>query len=116
MIELVKEDKVIEAIQEKVDYQHLYKLVRDEKIIGYGTINKDQENFIYVYIDEKERGNNYGKFLFLKLLEEVKKMDYKEVRVKFKRENIQMLRIVRGIGGIHLSSDEDGVKYVIPIR
>ena len=116
MVELIKVEKEIDFILEKIDYEHLYKLVKDDKVIGYGTINKDKEDFIYIYINEEARGNQYGKFLFLKILEEVKNMDYKEVKVKFSKENIQMLKIVNSIEGLHLSSNEDGVKYLIPLR
>lgn len=116
MVELVKVEEKNDLILEKIDYEHLYKLVKDDKIIGYGTINKDIENYIYVFVAEEERGNQYGKFIFLKILEEIRNMGYIEVKVKFERENIQMLKIVKGAGGLHLSSNEDGTKYLIPLR
>lgn len=116
MINLEKVDKRIEEILEVVDYEDIYKLVKDDKIIGYGTINKDKENYIYIYIEELSRENGYGKLLFSKMLEEVKKANFKEIKVVFRRDNIQMLKIVSGVGGVHISSKEENVQYVIPIK
>lgn len=116
MVEVIKVEERNDLILEKIDYEHLYKLVKNDKIIGYGTINKDIENLIYIFVAEEERSNQYGKFLFLKILEEIKKMGYKEAKIKFEKENIQMLKIVKGAGGLHLSSNVDGIKYLIPLR
>lgn len=116
MVELIKVDKKIDLISEIVDYDFLFKLVKDDKTIGYGTINKDKENLIYIYIEEDFRGNNYGKFLFLKMIEEIEKLGYKEIKVKFPKENIQMLKVVKSAGGLHLSSNENEVKYIIKLK
>lgn len=116
MPELVKVDKEIEQIRQIVDYEYIYKLVKDDKIIGYGTINKDKENLIYIYIEEGFRENGYGELLFSKMLEEAKQLEYKEVKVRFKYNNIQILRIVEKVGGLHLSSNENVVKYLIPLK
>ena len=115
MIELIKVDKKIEKIQEIVDYELIYKLVKDDKIIGYGTINKDEGNKIYIFIENELRENGYGKALFSKMIEEVRKIGYKDVKVAFKKENIQMLKIVKNAGGIHLSTNNGEDKYLIPI-
>lgn len=116
MVELVRVDKNIEKIQEIVDYELLYKLVKEDKVIGYGTINKDVENIIYIFIENKLRGNGYGKLLFSKMIEEVKKIGHKEAIVTFNRENIQMMKIVEGAGGLHLSTNKGNVKYLIAIK
>lgn len=115
MIELIKIDKKVDAILEIVDYETLYRLVKDNKTIGLGTINKDKENGIYIYIEENLRGNGYGKILFSKIIEEVKKKGLKEIRVTFNKENIQILKIVHGNRGVHLSTNKEKVKYLIPI-
>ena len=115
MCELIKTENKIDLISQIVEYKFLYKLVKDDKVIGYGTINNDKENIIYIYIEEQLRGNGYGKILFSKMIEEIKKIGYKEVKIKFAKENIQMLKIVKNNEGLHLSSNEDGVTYLIPL-
>jgi len=116
MIEFLKVDKKIDKILEIVDYEHIYKLVKDDKTIGYGTINKDKENMVFIFIEENSRGYGYGKMLFMKILEELKNKGFKEIKVVFKKENMQMLKIVTGVGGLHLSSLGENVKYVVPIK
>ena len=115
MVEFIKVDKQIEQILDIVDYEIIYKLVKDDRVIGYGTINKDKENLIYIFIENELRGNGYGKFLFSKIINEVKNIGYKEAKVAFERENMQMLKIVKNAGGLHLSTNEGKVKYLIPI-
>lgn len=116
MIEIVKTNKKIEEILKIVDYKSIYKMIKDEKVIGYGTINKDQENVIYIFIQEEYRGNGYGKILFHKMIEETKKEGFKEIKLKFERNNIQMLKIVTKEGGLHLSTMGENVQYLIPIK
>ena len=116
MPELVQVDKEIEPIRAIVDYEYIYKLVKDDKIIGYGAINKDRQNLIYIYIEEGFRENGYGKLLFSKMIEEAKRLGYKEVKVRFRYNNIQILRIVEAVGGLHLSSNENIVNYLIPLK
>jgi len=115
MIDLIKIDKKIEEILEIVDYKNIYKLVKDDKTIGYGTINKDIENLIYIFIEEKSRGEGYGHLLFEKMVEEVKKDGAKEIRLIFRKDNIKMLKIVTRAGGLHLSTIGENVKYVVPM-
>ena len=115
MIELVEVDKKVDLILETADYEFLYRLVKDNTTIGFGTINKDKENAIYIYVEEDSRGNGYGKLLFSKILEEIKKKEIKEIKVKFYKKNIQMLKIVKGVNGLHISTNEDEVEYLIPI-
>ena len=112
MINLVKENE--KSLQpEKYDY--CYKLVEDNRALGYGTINKDKENALFIFINKEERGNGYGKILFSKMLNETKNMGFNEVKITFGKENTPMLKIAEDNGGRKISSDEDTVKYVIPI-
>ena len=116
MIELIKVDKNIDLISEVIDYKYIFKFVKDDKIIGCGTINNDTESNIFIYIEEELRGNGYGKLLFSKMLLETQKLGYKEVKLKFTKENIQMLKIVKHHGGLHLSTNADAEKYLIPLK
>lgn len=98
------------------DYECCYKLMREEKTIGFGTINQNEENKLYIFVEEKERGNGYGDLLFSKILEETKNKGYNEVQISFNRNNMPMLKIASHSGGVHISSDGDTVRYVIPIK
>ena len=113
MINLIKENG--ENLQpEKYDY--CYKLVKDNQLLGFGTINKDKENALFIFINKEQRGNGYGKILFSKMLEETKNMGYDEVKITFSKENEPMIKIVDDNGGQQTFADEDSVKYVFPLK
>ncbi len=113
MIKLIKAgDANIEA--EK--YDHSFKLVKDNQPLGFGTINKDKENSVFIFINKEHRGNGYGKILFSKMLEETKNIGYDEVKIQFSKENTPMLKIADDNGGKQTSSDENSVKYVFSLK
>ena len=111
MINLVSEDSIH---PEKYDY--CYKLVKDEQPLGFGTINKDKENALFIFINKEQRGNGYGKILFSKMLEETKNIGYNEVKITFSKENTPMLKIADDNGGKQTSADEDSVKYIFKLK
>ena len=93
-----------------------YKFYENDKNIGFAVINEDEEDKVYIYIKKELRGNGHGKLLFSELMGELEKKEYKDIKVKFDRDNIQMLKIVKHFGGLHLSTDNGLVKYLIPIK
>lgn len=115
MINLVKVQKGTEPNLQIGDYDYCYKLVKDEQGIGYGTINKNKENQLFIFIDKQERGNGYGKILFSKMLQETKNIGYNEVKISFEKENTPMKKIANDNGATQISEDENNVKYIISI-
>lgn len=113
MINLIKENQ--EGFQTK-KYDYCYKLVKDNQSLGFGTINKDKENSVFIFINKEHRGNGYGKILFSKMLEETKKIGYDEVKIAFSKENTPMIKIADDNGGQQTSSDTDSVKYVFSLK
>ena len=97
------------------DSETAYQFLKDNEFIGVASINKKDDDKIYIMIKKELRGNGYGKELFTSVLQKLKEMDYKKTIVKFERNNIQMLKIVTSNGGKHVSTDNDIVKYLIPI-
>ena len=116
MINLIKVNKAEGPNLQIGEYDYCYKLVKDNQGIGYGTINKDQENQLFIFIDKQERGNGYGKILFSKMLEETKKNGYNEVNIAFEKENIPMYKIAEDNGAVQISTQGDTLKYVISIK
>jgi len=116
MIELVNGEDIFEKALPNVNYDKCFKLVKDGKPLGVGTINNDKENQIYIYIKQELRGNGYGKILFSKMIDEAKKEGYQEVKVTFPKDNIQMVKIVDDNGGVQQSSNQNEVKYVISLK
>ena len=113
MINLIKENQ--EGFQsEKYDY--CYKLVKDNQPLGFGTINKDKENALFIFINKEQRGNGYGKILFSKMLEETKEIGFNEVKIAFSKENMPMVKIAEDNGGKQSSSDENSVKYIFSLK
>ena len=112
MIELVECNERIDTI----DYEYCYKLVKDDKEIGLCTINKNKQNVLYIFIRKELRGNGYGKILFSKMVDKLKELGYKDASLIFSKTNIPILKIVTDNGGIHISTDKDTVKYIIPLQ
>ena len=111
MISLISEKSVH---PEKYDY--CYKLVKDNQPLGFGTINKDKENALFIFINKEQRGNGYGNILFSKMLDETKKIGFDEVKITFSKENTPMIKIASDNGGKQTFSDEDSVKYVFSLK
>lgn len=97
-------------------YDCCYKLMKGDQPLGFGTINKDKENALFIFINKEQRGNGYGKELFLKMLEETKKMGCNKVKIKFSKENIPMIKIAEGSKGKKVSEDQENIKYVFSLR
>ena len=116
MINFVKANEEMPINLPIEEYDSCYKLVKDNETIGFGTINKNKENALFIFIQEEQRGNGYGKLLFSKMLEETKNIGYDQAKISFNRGNMPMLKIATDNGGLHISSDGDTVKYVIPIK
>ena len=114
MINLVEDDG---EVKEKLpNGEYCYKLLEDNKMIGVASINKDEEDKVYIFIKKELRGNGYGKILFAEIIKELNKKSYKKIIVKFEKENIQMLKIVTSNKAQHLSTDNGTVKYLVPIK
>ena len=113
MIKLIREGENI-INPEKYDY--CYKLVKDNQPLGFGTINKDKENLLFIFINKEQRGNGYGKVLFSKMLEETKNIGYDEVKITFSKENAPMLKIAENSGGKQILEDEDSIKYEFSLK
>lgn len=116
---MISFEKVNEGIKNNIpveDYDSCYNLVKDNQTIGFGTINKNKENEVFIFVQEQERGKGYGTLLFSKMLQETKNIGYDEAKIAFNRGNIPMLKIAIHNDGLQISSDEDSVKYVIPIK
>lgn len=105
-----------EEIRERFHEGDCYKYKKDNKEIGLGVINNDENDKIFIYIKKDLRGNGYGKLLFTEVLNELIKRGYEHINVKFGKENIQMLKIVEYNGGLQISTDKKTVKYLIPIK
>ena len=111
MFKLVEGKDTFEKALPSVNFNKCFKLLKDDRPLGVGTINKDEENQIYIYIKQELRGNGYGKILFSKMMDEAKK----EVKVTFPKDNIQMVKIVDDNGGVQQSTNNNQVKYVISL-
>ncbi len=90
-----------------------YTLSNDENIIGYATINKDENNLMFIYVLPKYRGYGYGQILFDEVLLEVQKLKYEKVYCTFSKNNMQMVRIMQKRKATWLGSNKEKVKYVI---
>ena len=113
MFSLVEEmDNIKEIFPEGKNY---FKLLKDSKMIGTAIIKQDEDDRLYIFIKKELRGNGYGKILFSEILKELKNRGYNDITIKFQKNNIPMLKIVTSNGGLHLSTDEQMVKYIIPI-
>ncbi len=116
MIEFCKMD-VFEKQSLKLNLaDNLFSLKLDSKIIGYGKITDNYNRRIEIYIEKDYRGNGYGKILFGRMIEVVKKLNLKDICITFSKQNIQMNKIVSDFGGKQVSVDDDMIKYILPLK
>lgn len=97
------------------DNDTTYVLEKDDIVIGYGIITKENKNKIEIFIKEEYRSNGYGKYLFGKMLEELKKDNYKKIELTFKRDNYRIKNIIVYYGGLQLRTGLKEETYMIPI-
>ena len=93
-----------------------YILEKEGNVIGYGIISYDSNNIIEIVIKEEYRSNGYGKYLFGKLLEVLKKQDYKDIKLTIKKENYRIKNIITYYGGQQLCTFPNEESYIIPIN
>lgn len=75
-------------------YDFYYKVFNDDKCIGYACISINSNNMLYMFIDNKYRGFNFGNILFDLLIKEYKKYNIKKISIVIDKDNIQMRRII----------------------
>lgn len=93
-----------------------YILENEKNIIGYGIITFDSNNIIEIFIKEEFRGNGYGKYLFGKMLEELKKENYKDIKLTIKKENYRIKNIITFYDGKQLYTNEQEEAYILELK
>lgn len=86
-------------------------------IVGKGFLNNNVPvNKITIEINEKHRGNGYGKELLKEMIREYKKTS-NEQQLKFEvYEQNRITNIIEDFGGLN-KSKEDGIStYILPIK
>ena len=119
-LELTKVNKeeyyIYKEITDLTDVYQFYLLKQNNMIIGFGKINnEDIENKVEIYILTEYRGNGYGKHLFGKLLEQLKKENIKDISVFIDTTDIVQRKIVEDFKGILVCKSKDKSKFVIPL-
>ena len=93
-----------------------YLLLNDDKEIGYGYILEQEVNPIEIYINENERSNGYGKFLFEKLLEIVKESDKKALIFDLTRAQYRVANIIAFFGARQIETLENSIKWALVLK
>lgn len=115
MIEFIKVEDEIKQIL-GLDLSEIIILVKkDSDLIGCGKVNKNDNSKVCLYIEEKHRGNGYGKTLFNKLLEEYKKLGFEKISICCANDDIVIKKIVTDARGVAISNVQGNVTYVIPL-
>jgi len=95
-----------------------YLLKENDETIGYGLVFADdieEKNKLDFYIISNKRGYGYGKYLFGKLLEQLKLRNYKDITLYIDNQNLIQKRLIIGAGGVLISCDRGRGKYIIPL-
>lgn len=108
------DEKMINSLNIK-ETSEAYALEENNEIIGYGIILNNDNSKIEIFIKEEYRSNGYGKLLFRKMLEELKKQSYKEIKITFQKNNYRIKNIIVALGGLQLRTDHQEETYLVPI-
>lgn len=92
-----------------------YILLNEDKQIGYGYILSQEVNPIEIYIDEKERSNGYGKFLFQNLLQIVKEGNKKALVFDLTKDQYRVANIIASLGAMKVETLANSVKWILPL-
>lgn len=105
-----------EIKQKFPESKYCYQFFEDDKTIGAVSVNNSEEDALYLFIRKELRGNGYGKILFAEILKKLKENNYQKIIVQFNKKNMQMLKIIDDYNGMHISTDCNIIKYLIPIE
>ena len=111
----LEKNSYLKGLNIKENYE-VYALEKNNIIIGYGILTENNDNKIEIFIKEEYRGNGYGKYIFGKMIEELKKEKYKEIKLTFKRDNYRIKNIIIYYGGLQLHTNEIEENYILPIK
>lgn len=97
------------------DNSLVYILEKDHQIIGYGFLNNKKKNKIEILIKDEYQSNGYGKVLFEKMLEELKEIGDRDVKLTISKDNYKIKNIIKLFNGILLSNYNGKEEYLIPL-
>ncbi len=94
-----------------------YVLTDNKEVIGIGTINNNNDkNKINIMIDERYRGNGYGKILFQKISREyINQYGIENLKFEISKYNTRFINILLQSGGIQIDNTNDVLLYVLPL-
>lgn len=93
-----------------------YELTNNNETIGFGTINKDNNNLLSVYIKDEYRGNGYGTELFNNLLSHARNMGYNDAKLTVSKHNTPAIKMIQGANGFETSTNNEYASYVVPLN
>lgn len=96
------------------DHYYVYK--RDGISIGYARLNIELPHQVYIFIDNKIRGNGYGTKLFKEILTILKNNNIKEIEIETPVRNIAMIRILEHYNGKEMTRYGGIAHYIVPIN
>lgn len=76
------------------EYDYYYKIYLNDILIGTAGISVNSDDMLYIYIDEKYRGNNLGKESFDKITQKFREFNIEKIKLVIDNNNIQMIRIL----------------------
>ncbi|MDD2238433.1 MAG: GNAT family N-acetyltransferase [Bacilli bacterium] len=88
---------------------------KDLNIIGLGKINLNSLDG-YLLIEKSYRGNGYGKDLLYQLIDEAKKIGLEHMYISCSNDDYIIKKIVLEVKGVHISTNNNEVKYIIPLN
>jgi len=114
---LVKLNKKTIAEMNISGYKNVYILKKENEILGVGMYSSDLDvNMIYFMVYDQYRGNGYGSILLKNLLFILKNEQHKEIILEFENSNKKCINLISKFGAIQLSTRDNLVRYLLPVR
>lgn len=107
--------EILELKNSRVPNATEYALVNKGVQIGYGFIKNTEINPIEVYIDENQRSNGYGKYLFAKLVKIVEQKGINVLRFEIDISNYRIKNIIGNLGGQHIMTSNGKQLYILKV-
>lgn len=113
-MDLVKiEDTKIDFLKNIIDFTipgTSYELIDNNETIGYGRINENDIDPIFIYIKEEKRSNGYGTKLFKMLLD---KINHNEITINITDKMLYISNIISKYNSIEIGKNQKIITYKI---
>lgn len=114
MLKIVKDYSLKDRYDYIGKYDDFYNILYKNIEVGFVAINYNSINMIYIFVENKYRGNGLGTIAFNEILKKLKS-NTKRIVLTFDKDNLKMFKIVNHYNAIIKNQNSELITYEIDI-